>query len=104
MTRLRRDFLDEQGKGACGRYISWPRSHAMCFATPGRPVQWARLLKRVFNIDIETCVHCGGPLKMIAAIEDPPVIRKILIHLGLSPQPPLRAPARYDPHSEADIY
>jgi len=32
-------------------------------------------LKRVFNIDIETCnSHCGGAVKIIACIEDPAVI------------------------------
>ncbi len=60
--------------------------------------------KRVFCIEIEICLCCGGQLKIIAAIEDPPVIRKILTHLGLSPHPPPRAPAHYDPYSEADIY
>jgi hypothetical protein len=44
---------------------------------------WARLLKRVFDIDIEHCPNRGGALKIIAAIEDPPVIVKILSHLGL---------------------
>ena len=34
----------------------------------------------------------------------PAVIRKILTHLGLSPHPPPRAPARYDPYGEAGIY
>jgi hypothetical protein len=47
-------------------------------------MSWARLLKRVFDIDIKRCPNCGGALKIIAAIEDPPVIVKILSHLGLS--------------------
>jgi hypothetical protein len=47
-------------------------------------MSWARLLKRVFDIDIEHCPNCGGALKIIAAIEDPPAIVKILSHLGLS--------------------
>ncbi len=42
---------------------------------------WAQRLKRVFNIDIETCSECGGAVKIIASIEDPAVIRKILAHL-----------------------
>ncbi len=54
---------------------------------------WARLLKRVFDIDVERCV-CGGKLKLIAVIEEPDVIRKILAHIGLDPQPPPVAPAR----------
>jgi hypothetical protein len=32
---------------------------------------WAQRLKRVFNIDIETCRACGGAVKVIACIEDP---------------------------------
>ena len=42
---------------------------------------WARRLKRVFNIDIETCSECGGDIRIIASIEDPVVIQKILAHL-----------------------
>jgi hypothetical protein len=39
---------------------------------------WAQRLKRVFNIDIETCAECGGSDTVIACIEDPVVIQKIL--------------------------
>ena len=42
---------------------------------------WAQRLKRVFRIDIETCQHCGGMVKIIAAIGDPVVIQKILDYL-----------------------
>ena len=39
----------------------------------------------------------GGSLKRIAAIEDPPVIVKILAHLGLPTRAPPRSPAqRFD--------
>ena len=41
----------------------------------------AQRLKRVFNIDIASCRECGGPVKVIACIEDPAIIRKILLHL-----------------------
>ncbi len=44
---------------------------------------WAQRLKRVFAIDIEKCERCGGPVRIIASIEDPDVIEKILKHLGL---------------------
>ena len=33
-------------------------------------------------------------MRIIAAIEEPAVIERILTHLGLSAQPPPRAPAR----------
>jgi hypothetical protein len=60
-------------------------------------IPWARLLARVFNIDVETCSKCGGKMKIIAAIEDPRVIRKILEHMGLTTKPPPRQPARGPP-------
>ncbi len=49
-----------------------PRHVAMC---------WAQRLKHVFGIDIETCIGCGGKLKVIASIEEAEVIAKILPHL-----------------------
>jgi len=45
-------------------------------------MSWAQRLKRVFNIDVETCRTCGGNAKVIACIEDPAVISKILNHLA----------------------
>jgi hypothetical protein len=42
---------------------------------------WMQRLKRVFNIDIETCERCAGQVKIIACIEDPTVIERILAHL-----------------------
>ena len=59
-----------------------------------RRISWARLLKRVFDIDMQHCPNCGnGELKIIAAILERPVIEKILTHLGLDPQPPPRGRA-----------
>ncbi|MGH8559976.1 MAG: hypothetical protein ACRESZ_21490 [Methylococcales bacterium] len=46
--------------------------------------------KRVFKFDLEHCLRCGGKLKIIAAIEEPTVITKILTYLGL----PTGAPPR----------
>jgi len=41
-----------------------------CPSPPERrtSMSWAQRLKRVFNIDIETCSKCGGALKVIACI------------------------------------
>jgi hypothetical protein len=44
-------------------------------------MSWARRLKRVFGIEIKDCVGCGGNLKVIASIEEPQVIAKILAYL-----------------------
>ena len=64
-------------------------------------MSWAQRLKRVFNIDIEVCGHCGGSVRIIAFIEDQDVIDRILAHLRDKKQdtptlphlaPPSRAP------------
>ena len=67
-----------------------------------RPVRlsWARLLNRVFELDLEPCSNCGGELKIIAAILEAPVIEKILTHRGLQARAPPRAVAR-GPHLQA---
>ena len=39
-------------------------AHGQC--APAR-ISWARLLKRVFDVDVEHCPNCGGALKIIAA-------------------------------------
>ncbi|MGH8700940.1 MAG: transposase [Burkholderiales bacterium] len=57
-------------------------------------MSWARLLKRVFEIDLEHCPNCGGELKIIAAILEASVIDRILTHLGLEARAPPRALAR----------
>jgi len=46
-----------------------------------RAMNWAQRLKRVFNIDVEVCSHCGGKVKVLACIEDQPVVDQILNHL-----------------------
>lgn len=67
-------------------------------------IPWAKLLARVFNIDVETCSKCGGKMKIIAAIEDPKVIRKILEPLGLPTSPPRLHPARGPPPTKLDEF
>ena len=59
---------------------------------------WAQRLKRVFAIEIETCRRCGGKLRVIASIEDPALIERILAHLqqrtqAEQPRSPLAARA-----------
>ncbi len=45
---------------------------------------WVQRLKRVSAIEIERCQCCGGTLKVIASIEDPALIERILAHVGES--------------------
>jgi hypothetical protein len=35
-------------------------------------------LKRVFGIDISRCPRCGGKLRVIGVVTEPPVIARIL--------------------------
>jgi hypothetical protein len=44
---------------------------------------WARLIRKVYEADPLECPKCNGRIRVIALIEDPGVIRRILEHLGL---------------------
>ena len=52
-------------------------------------IPWATLLARTFNVDLETCGHCGGNLRIIALVMKKAAINEILEHLGLGRDPPL---------------
>jgi len=71
-----------------------PGEHAAEHARTSARIGWARLLKRVFDIDLEHCPQCGGEFRIIAAIEEPAVVVRILTHLGLPARAPPRSPAR----------
>jgi hypothetical protein len=43
------------------------------------------------------CPQCGGDLRIIAFITEPPAIKAILAHLGEPIAPPIVAPARGPP-------
>jgi len=44
---------------------------------------WARLIRKVYEVDPLECPRCKGPMRVIALIEDPGVIRRILDYLEL---------------------
>jgi hypothetical protein len=88
----------KRGKGAKRIANDEVRSTVEYHAT----MSWAQRLKRVFNIDIEVCGHCGGSVKVIACIEEQDLIDSILAHLREKEQgrptlshlvPPSRAPS-----------
>ncbi len=57
-------------------------------------MRWAALLQRVFEIDALRCPRCGRAMRLIAAIEDPDIARRILECLKLPARaPPLGAAA-----------
>jgi hypothetical protein len=54
---------------------------------------WAALMRRAFDLDVLRCPRWAGRIELIATIEDPAVIQRILAHLGLpstrdDPRPP----------------
>ena len=58
-----------------------------------RKWSWPELMRHTFGVDVLACARCGGRMRVVATIEDPVVIRRILTHLGLSteasaPRPP----------------
>jgi hypothetical protein len=64
--------------------------HPPAGAFPPRRWSWAELLQRVFAVDVLACPRCGGRMRVIATIDDPAVVRRILTHLGVpgAPGPP----------------
>ena len=54
---------------------------------------WALLIRHVFDLDVLRCPRCAGRMQLIATIDDPVVIQRILAHLALpgareDPRPP----------------
>jgi hypothetical protein len=62
-----------------------------------RNYQWATLMERVFELDVLACPRCGGRMRILAAIDTPDAIHKILTCLGLPTRAPPIAPAVSDP-------
>ena len=74
--------------------------------TPGKRAHrlaWARLLARVFLLDVTVCPACGGSMKIVAALTDPASVRTYLDGVGLPARAPPVAPARPDPQHELEF-
>ncbi len=68
-----------------------------------RRLTWAALMQRVFGIDVLECPKREGRARVIAFIEDPAALRRVLAHLGLPTTPPPRAPAGGPPQLVLDV-
>lgn len=67
------------------------------FATRAKAT-WARLIRKVYEADPLVCPKCKGPMRVIALIDDPAVVRRILEHLGRwAPEPAERGPPAQAP-------
>ena len=69
---------------------------------PSGGVDWASLLRRVYDLDALRC-PCGGRIRILSVIEDPAVIRRILGHLKLPVEPAPRSRARAPPEGQAQF-
>ena len=54
--------------------------------------KWRELIKKVWEVDPLICSHCGAEMKVIALLDDPAVIEKILQHCGLWEEDVARGP------------
>jgi hypothetical protein len=63
-------------------------------APPDAPGRWsgARLLRRVFALDVLVCPRCAGPRRILSAVTEPHAVQRLLGVLGLAAQPPPRLP------------
>jgi hypothetical protein len=76
------------------------RGEAQPVQARAQHIGWARLLERVFDIDMRRCPSCGaGELKIIAAILQRAATGKILTHLRSDPRPPPRGQASEAVHA-----
>jgi hypothetical protein len=44
-------------------------------------------MRRVFELDVLACPRCGGRMRLLATLEEPRVVQKILRHVGLPAEP-----------------
>jgi Putative transposase len=72
----------------------WSRIlHGALYAAAPR-IDWARLLRRTFDVDVLRCAACGGRLRVVREVNDPAAARLVLESLALPSDPPRAARAR----------
>ena len=57
-------------------------------------ISWAKLLSRVFSLDMNNCELCGGDMKAISAVMKQEIVVKILTHLGIQATAPPISPSK----------
>ncbi|MSP96169.1 MAG: hypothetical protein EXR29_02875 [Betaproteobacteria bacterium] len=69
------------------------RAKAPGWGRGSTPPLGARLIREVYEAEPLVCPTCYGPTRVIALIDDPAVVRRILEHLGRwAPEPAERGP------------
>ena len=88
-NRVRRLYRPEVGEERSGQ--EKPTQQKPTHAIAGEPEDvpewvtqrrrsWARLLRRIYEVDPLVCPRCGEEMKVVAVITDPAVVDRILAH------------------------
>ena len=67
---------------------------------------WAAVMRRAFDLDVLRCPRCAGRLELIATIDDPAVIHRILAYLALpgAREGPALASAVSPPRTDQPVF
>ena len=61
--------------------------------------RWAKLLMRIYKIDVGTCPKCGMDMEVRGAVQDRQEIKRYLRHIGVPEDPPPIASPRHKQQS-----
>lgn len=83
--------------GAASAVGAGARGAAVPIPMPAGRIDWARLMWRVWAVDVLVCPACGGRMRMIAALTERAAVVRILEHLGVSTEVPRMQRSRDGP-------
>ena len=66
------------GRAAPEAAVLGPAETRQVLSPPPCNWTWAALMRRAFAIDVLACPNWGGPMRVIATVEDPLAVRQIL--------------------------
>jgi len=85
-----------------------PKTAPVEAAKPGHPTRkrlgWAKLMARVFGIDVIECPRCKSKLQVLSFITEPDVIKNILKSLGMATAPPEMARSGFKSEQTDFVY
>ena len=81
------------------RVQHWERLRGGALYAARPRVDWAKLLRRTFDVDVLVCPTCSGRLRVLGAVTDAAEARELLERLGLPADAPTTARAR-DPTAD----
>jgi len=64
---------------------------------------WADLMARSFEVDVTVCPKCNGRLKLVALVQEPKNVARLLRGLGEPTEAPARAPPRPPPYYRSPV-